>query len=156
MHILTIVFKSLTLSEMFFIFLEVFGVCFLLVGCRCQILCEHLVLLCVVRGEIALSAQSSTDTHLPPLCFHLTAFPPSCQWLCFASNIHILKHCSSRLVVINMSFFGFLNTMSLNSCNAHVFNKHCQPQTSTSSFIWSLMLPQLSTYHSSLLMIYSI
>lgn len=52
--------------------------------------------------------------------------------------------------------FEFFNTLSLNSCNARVFNRHCQLQTSTSSFTWSLMLPQLSTYHSSLLMIYSI
>lgn len=61
----------------------------------------------VVRDLITLPAQSSTDTHPPSLCFHLTAFPPSCQWLCFASNIHILKHCSSQLVVVNMSFLNF-------------------------------------------------
>lgn len=91
------------LSEFcFLIFIEVLAVIFfVMVGCRCQIACKHLSVWWEVRA-----AQSSTDTHhLPPLCFHLTAFPPSCQWLCFASNIHILKHCSSRLVPVNMSFF---------------------------------------------------
>lgn len=32
--------------------------------------------------------------------------------------------------------FGFMNTMSLNSCDVHVFDKHRQPQTSTSTFIY--------------------
>lgn len=100
------------LSEMFFfVFFEVLVV-FLRWGCRCQIVREHLIPLGIswenrweVRDLMALSAQSSTVTHLPPLCFHLDAFQPS--WLCFASNIHILKHYLSQVVVVNMSFLDF-------------------------------------------------
>jgi len=51
-------------------------------------------------------------------------FSPSCQWLCFASDIHIRKHCSSRLVVVNMSFLGFLNTMSRFQQALPVWNQH--------------------------------